>query len=210
MSAPLAATDCLPRSESGLRSEFLGSISLGAPLWHTNHLHLVMGVGMAAHLSSPQREPFREEGGGMCCLAHLPMAASQVSDRPEHPRSLRGAPGSLCLPLDSLLPGSPRAWSEDTEVNTEVHSAPQKHCQPPGVLKLPGSSHLSGQLHLEKVLITPCSKPHMPWQVIKHPTLVFKRGGTLLIHTVHLILLHKHTSLLEPQSLSQIATVTSF
>lgn len=89
--------------------------------------------------------------------------------------------GSLPSPGEPPLPGSPRgaAWSEDTEVNTEVLGMPQKHCQPPGVLRLPASSHLSRQLHLEKVLITPCSKPWTPWQGIKHPTLLCKRGGNL-------------------------------
>lgn len=89
VSAPLEATNCLSRSESGLRLEFLGSISLGTPPWHTSHFHLARGVGTAAHLSSPQGESFREAGRGIWCLAHLPMPASQVSDRPEHPRSER-------------------------------------------------------------------------------------------------------------------------
>lgn len=94
----------------------------------------------------------------------------------------REAPGGLCpSPREPPVPGSPRgtAWSEDTEVNTDCSGRLRSTARPLGVLKLPGSSHLSRQLHLEKVLITPCSKPCMPWQVIKHPTLLFRRGGSL-------------------------------
>lgn len=133
-------------------------------------------------MSSPQRESFKEAGRGIGCLIHLSRLVNQVSDKPEHLCSQAGTLGvALPSPGEPLLPGSPRgtAWSEDTEVNTEVLRMPQKHCQPPGVLELPGSLHLSRQLPLEKVLITPCSKPYMPWQVIKHPILLFKREGTL-------------------------------
>lgn len=85
--------------------------------------------------------------------------------------------GSLPSPGGPLLPGSPRgtAWSEDTEGNR----VPQEHCQPPRAPKLPASSHLSRQLHPEKVLITPCSKSRVHWQGIKRLTLLCKRGGNL-------------------------------
>ena len=121
--------------------------------------------------------------------------------------------GSLPFPGGPLLPGPLRTqapWSEDTEVNTEVLRTPQKYCQPPGGPKLPASSHLSRQLHLENVLITPCSKPWMPWQGIKHPTLLFKEGRKPLIYNVHLIRLRKHPSLLELQSLAQMTTAFLF
>lgn len=142
-----------------------------------------MGEGwMAADVSSPQKDSLQKAGGGAWCLAHLATPANQVSNKPEHLPFQGGTLGvSLPSPREPLLPGSLRgtACSEDKEVNTEVLRKPQKHCQPPGVLKLPGSSHLSRQLHLEKALITPCPTPCMPWQVIKHPTLSFKRGGNL-------------------------------
>lgn len=159
---------------------------------------LSWGWVIAVHITSPQREFLWEARGENLVPPYLSVLASQVSDKPELLHSQGGTWGLSAFFQRVSLPGLPRgtAWSEDIEVNTDCSGPLRSTASSLGCWSFlaprtcPGSSTLrKSSLHLVLNPVCPGKQSN---------TQPFYSNGkeASLIHNVHLILLHKHTSLL--------------